>query len=443
MSPRPTEPSGAPRPGDIVAGKYRVERSLGHGGMGVVVAARHLVLGEDVALKFLLPTVPADAKVVERFLREARVSSRIKSEHTARVHDVGTLENGKPFMVMELLEGMDLGRLIRERGPLPAEEAVDYVLQACDAVSMAHALGIIHRDLKPSNLFLTHRQDGSALVKVLDFGIAKLVTEADANLTTTADMLGSPLYMSPEQIREPRSADPRIDVWALGVILFKLLSASEPYGGDGPLAVLATVMSDPPTPLRELCPHVPPALEAIVIRCLEKNPERRWPSIDALARALHAFALGLPAEEGTIASVVGTTARYPSDAVRLPQARWGRARIAAMIAFTGLGAALALGLLRRAPTPAPLTPKPAEATPMRAEDSPPLPTAASTSSPNLAPLVVASTLPSSRMNTPAAPLGSTPPPIAPVAPSTRPPAKTPKPQADVDKDSKDAIDDRY
>jgi serine/threonine-protein kinase len=188
--------------GDVLAGKYRVDHVLGVGGMGVVVSATHLQLDQRVALKFMLPVGLAHPALVERFAREARAAARLKSDHVARVLDVGTLDSGSPYMVMEYLEGSDLGSVVAERGPMPVHMAVDCVLQACDAVAEAHAIGIIHRDLKPRNLFLTGRNDGRALVKVLDFGISKHKTGAsDLSLTRTTEIIGSPNYMSPEQLR--------------------------------------------------------------------------------------------------------------------------------------------------------------------------------------------------------------------------------------------------
>src|SRR6185369_9371107 len=177
-SEQPAESDGTPREGDVVAGKYRVERVLGKGGMGVVVAAEHTVLRQKVAIKFLLPEAMQRKGAAERFEREARAASAIQNEHVARVTDVGVLETGAPYMVMEYLTGKDLGELIRERGKLPIPEAVDYLLQASEAIAEAHALGIIHRDLKPANLFVTTRPDGTPLVKVLDFGLSK-VTKGD------------------------------------------------------------------------------------------------------------------------------------------------------------------------------------------------------------------------------------------------------------------------
>src|SRR5690606_21773595 len=196
-------------PGTVLAGKFCIEQVLGQGGMGVVVAARHLQLDERVALKFLLPEALSNAEAVARFAREARAAVKIKSEHVARVTDVGTLETGSPYMVMEYLRGTDLGDLVHTQGPLPIADAVEYLLQACEAVAEAHALGIVHRVLKPSNLFLTRRADGSPSIKVLDFGISKVTTGADSqmNMTRTATVMGSPLYMSPEQMASARDVD--------------------------------------------------------------------------------------------------------------------------------------------------------------------------------------------------------------------------------------------
>ena len=204
--------------GEVLLGKYVVEKVLGMGGMGVVVAAHHLQLDERVALKFLLPDAAANPQVVARFLREARAAAKIKSEHVTRVFDVGTMENGSPFLVMEYLDGQDLAALIASSGPCAPDVAVDYVLQACEAIAEAHAAGVVHRDLKPHNLFLSRRADGSPCVKVLDFGISKATASPAAAMTSTAAMMGSPLYMSPEQRADARDVAPRSDVWALGII---------------------------------------------------------------------------------------------------------------------------------------------------------------------------------------------------------------------------------
>src|SRR5580704_14011169 len=206
--------------GDVLAGKYKVERLLGAGGMGVVVAARHLQLDQLVALKFVLPKALEDKSMTERFLREAKAAVRLKSEHVAKVLDVGTLDSGAPYIVMEYLEGTNLAEVIAIQAPLAADVACDYLIQACEALSEAHTLGIVHRDLKPQNLFLTKGVGGAPLVKVLDFGISKIKQPEGAhNLTQTATVIGSPLYMAPEQMRSARNADQRSDIWALGVVL--------------------------------------------------------------------------------------------------------------------------------------------------------------------------------------------------------------------------------
>lgn len=282
---------GLPKEGDIVAGKYQVERVLGKGGMGVVVAARHTSLRQHVAVKFLLPKALTLPGAAERFLREARAAVAIKSEHVARVLDVGALESGEPYMVMEYLTGTDFGQLLKTRGPLPAREAVDYLLQASEALAEAHAVGVIHRDLKPGNLFLTSRADGSPLVKVLDFGLSKAMKpgEDEHSLTAPDIIVGSPHYMSPEQLKSLKQVDARTDVWALGVILYQLLSARRPFEADSLVGTCARIAADAPTPLRERKADVPAELEAIILRCLEKDLDKRVQSVADLARLLAPF----------------------------------------------------------------------------------------------------------------------------------------------------------
>jgi serine/threonine-protein kinase len=274
----------------VVDGKYRVERVLGVGGMGVVVAATHLQLGQRVALKFMLPEGMRHPRFVERFLREARAAVRLKSDHVARVLDVGTLSSGSPYMVMEYLEGSDLAASLESSGRMAIEMAVDCVLQACDAVAEAHSLGIVHRDLKPRNLFLTQRNDGRSLVKVLDFGISKDRTGADLGLTGTAEIIGSPNYMSPEQLRSTRAADERSDIWALGVILYELLTGAVPFVAHSITELTAAVLTDPPRPIAQLRPDVPQKLARVIEQCLEKAPDQRFSSVAELAAALETFA---------------------------------------------------------------------------------------------------------------------------------------------------------
>jgi serine/threonine protein kinase len=280
--------------GDILAGKYRVERVLGAGGMGVVVAAHHIQLDEKVALKFLLPGALGDANAVARFAREARNAVKIKSEHVARVIDVGTLPNGAPYMVMEYLEGGDLAGWIKQRGALPVEQAIEFVLQACVAVADAHALGIVHRDLKPANLFCVRRSDGQLSIKVLDFGISKLAegmaTGSGMAMTRTAALMGSPLYMSPEQMRSAKDVDAQTDIWALGIILFELLTGQPPFQAGSVTELAIKINNDPAPPVRTLRPEVPSDLEAVIFKCLEKDRSRRYRNVAELALALLPFA---------------------------------------------------------------------------------------------------------------------------------------------------------
>ena len=306
---------GIPLPGEMVGGKFVVERVLGVGGMGVVVAARHVQLGQTVAIKFLRRSAATSPESVNRFLREARASVGLQSAHVVRVMDVGTLDDGLPFMVMEHLNGTDLGQSLEARGVLPVEEAVDCLVQAMDAVAEAHSFGIVHRDLKPSNLFLTARTDGSPLVKVLDFGISKAVDTGGqrVDLTSTSMVLGSPLYMSPEQVRSTKSVDTRTDVWALGVILYELVAGVPPFEAETVTGLCAKIVADPPVPLRSRRPEISPALEAVVNRCLDKEVSRRFRSVADLATALRPFA----SSEGRltidrISRMVGSRPSMPS-----------------------------------------------------------------------------------------------------------------------------------
>jgi eukaryotic-like serine/threonine-protein kinase len=292
---RPADPSssGVPTIGEVIAAKYRVDRILGSGGMGVVVAVTHLQLNERYALKCLLPGSASDPETVARFIREARAAVRIKSEHIAHVSDVGTLASGAPYILMEHLTGRDLSDVVKDQGPLPTHEAIEYVLQACAGIAEAHALGIIHRDLKPSNLFLTQRLDGAPLIKVLDFGIAKTMEERGPEsppaLTQTASAFGSPAYMSPEQLRSTKKVDVRTDVWSLGVILYELLTGELPFTEETTSGLLAAIAADEPNKLRDIRPDVSEAIEAIVLACLQKDVRRRLQSVSELATALEPF----------------------------------------------------------------------------------------------------------------------------------------------------------
>jgi serine/threonine protein kinase len=286
------------RPGEVVAGKYRVEEILGCGGMAWVLRATHLQLNQKVALKFLRFAASGDA--VERFFHEGRAAARVSSDAVTRVLDVGTLPDGQPFLVMEYLEGRDLEKVLEDPGLLPIGTAVDFAIQACEGLAEVHAAGIVHRDLKPANLFLTRKRNGSIRMKLLDFGISKFAgggaraegpsrIEAAA-LTSTQALLGSPVYMAPEQMRSSKHVDARADIWSLGVILYELLTGGRsPFPGQTLPEVCHRVMNEPPEPLavRE---DVPPGLLAILTSCLEKDPARRFPNAVALALALSPYA---------------------------------------------------------------------------------------------------------------------------------------------------------
>ncbi|HEY4014211.1 MAG TPA: protein kinase [Polyangiaceae bacterium] len=280
--------------GDVLAGKYRVDRVLGAGAMGIVVAAHHLGLDNRVAIKLLVPDMLSNEDAVARFAREARAAAKITNEHVTRVLDVGTLENGAPYMVMEFLEGVDLHQRLQQTGPLPVEQAVDFLLQACEAISEAHELGIIHRDLKPANLFCVRRRNEGTWIKVLDFGISKMTTVGSSGpavaMTRTSTMMGTPLYMSPEQMDSSRNVDARTDIWALGVVLFELLTAKAPFHGATLPEVCLKITTQPPPPLRTLRPDAPAQLEAVILKCLEKDRNNRWSSVVELCAALAPFA---------------------------------------------------------------------------------------------------------------------------------------------------------
>ncbi|MCA9619611.1 MAG: serine/threonine protein kinase [Myxococcales bacterium] len=279
---------GLPEPGTVIGGKYRIERVLGVGGMGAVLLAEHEQLGEPVAIKFLIGSAKDDSERTRRFAREAWAAAKIKSEHAVRVLDVAATEDGTPYLVMEYLEGSDLEELLHQRGALSVETAVDYVLQAAEALVEAHKLGIIHRDLKPGNLHVGTRPDGTPWVKVLDFGISKLVGGRD-NMTKTSTLMGSPLYMAPEQLASAKHVDARADIWALAVILYELISGELPFMGDTLPQICTAVLHSDPRPLPEVVPHVPPELWQVLEPAFEKLPEDRYDTLTPLARALAPF----------------------------------------------------------------------------------------------------------------------------------------------------------
>ncbi|AUX40020.1 protein kinase [Sorangium cellulosum] len=309
--------------GDVIAGKYRVDGMLGKGAMGMVVAADHLFLPQRVAIKLLLGDGEQNPGLVQRFFREARAVVRLKNEHVVRVLDFGQLDSGVPYIVMEFLEGEDLAQMLRVRHQLGVAEAADYILQACVGMAEAHVAGIVHRDLKPANLFLATGPGGSQLIKVLDFGISKELPGSESSgvsLTQTRELLGSPIYMPPEQMRSARSVDARSDVWALGAILYRLLTGRPPFEGNLlPELVLQVASTDPPPP-SALRREIPPGLEAVILRCLQKDPAQRPPTVADLALALAPFAPPGGQERAERAARILATPSVTSSRPTLPAA---------------------------------------------------------------------------------------------------------------------------
>jgi eukaryotic-like serine/threonine-protein kinase len=278
--------------GTVLAQRYVVERLIGVGGMGYVVRAKQIFTDQPVAVKLLLPERAQDRSVVARFLREARAAARLRSEHVCRIFDVGMLDDGVPYIAMEYLDGQDLSTVLKERGSLSVREAVACVRQACEAVAEAHDLGIVHRDLKPHNLFLSMRPDGTGSIKVLDFGVAKILDSETEQLQLTSDgaILGSPAYMAPEQMMSARTVDRRADIWALGVVLFELLGGRSPFVAPSINATCARVLTQPAPHLADLGVKVPAGLETLIGRCLEKERERRLATVKELLAGLEPFA---------------------------------------------------------------------------------------------------------------------------------------------------------
>jgi eukaryotic-like serine/threonine-protein kinase len=281
-----------PGRGETIAGKYVVEAPCGRGGLAVVLTAMHLGLDRRVAIKVLLPEWAGDAEVVRRFVREGRTATRIKSEHVVRVFDVGTLDNGAPYLVLEYLEGHNLEDVVTNWGAVAIPTAVDWVLQAAEAIAEAHAHGIVHRDLKPANLFLTRRADGSACIKVIDFGLSKLTDprlRGVSKITLPTDVMGSPHYMAPEQLRASCDADERADLWALGAVLHELITGQPPFSGQTVAEVCATVLTQQTPRISSIRTNVPSGLEHAVLRCLEKDPDARFASVAEMAYAIAPF----------------------------------------------------------------------------------------------------------------------------------------------------------
>ena len=313
---------GLPRPGDVIGGKYEVDGVIGLGGMGAVLAGLHMHLQQPVAIKVLLPAFVKNPDVRSRFLREARAAARLRSDHVTRTYDVGVTDDGLPFMVMERLEGVDLAEALEAEGPFRVERAVGFVLQACEAVAEAHALGIVHRDIKPGNLFLANKPNGSTVIKVLDFGISKSLDEVGrtgsgiTDLTGPHSLLGSPHYMSPEQIRDSREVDTRSDVWALGVLLYELLTKQVPFDAESLPHLYALVLSEDPVPPARHGVALPTGLEQVLFDCLRKSRDERIQDVSTLAERLMPF--GPPWAATSVEHVRHAFEGRPSGSLRPP-----------------------------------------------------------------------------------------------------------------------------
>lgn len=285
-----TQPAGS-RLGDVVAGKYRLEKLLGRGGMGEVYEARHVVVGRRFAVKFLHAHLARGRDAATRFTREARAAGELDSPHIAAVLDFDTTPDGSPFLVMEYLTGESLAATLSREKQLPVRRALAILLQICEGLDVAHQAGIVHRDVKPDNVFVTKPKDGAELIKILDFGVAKLTDpEASGHVTQSGAVLGTPFYMAPEQARGEKSVDLRVDVYAVGVLAYELFSGQKPHPGAGYNAILAHILTQPVTPLATLCPELPPGLVAVVERALSFDAARRQSSAALLATELAPFA---------------------------------------------------------------------------------------------------------------------------------------------------------
>ena len=305
-------------PGTLVAGKYRVVRALAAGGMGAVLLVKHDVLGQSAAIKLLRPEAARGPDATERFLREARAAANLRSDHVARVFDVGSLDDGTPYMLMEYLVGRDLSAELELRTRLPLGEAVDYVLQAIEALAEAHEIGVIHRDLKPSNLFLVDKPGGARSIKVLDFGISKVLSGvaaiSDGAVTTANALLGSPAYMSPEQVKSSRDVDVRTDVWSLGVVLHELVTGVRAFDADTMGGILSQILTEDVRAPSRYVPDISPAFDEVIARCLARDRERRFPSVLALRDALSPFVgdrsrTSSPSVSGVARASSGVTSR--------------------------------------------------------------------------------------------------------------------------------------
>jgi serine/threonine-protein kinase len=333
-----------PAIGDLVGGKYRIAHLLGNGSMGAVFAARDEVLGRDVAIKMMWQAHAYSPDLVSRFFNEARAAARIESEHVARIFEVGQTDQDVPFMALELLDGEDLAQTLESRRPIPLPQLVGWILEALEGLAEAHSLGIIHRDLKPANLFLAHKRDGTSIIKLLDFGVSKdqRASRDAPKLTVTTALVGSPAYMSPEQLRDPRAVDARADIWALGVVLYELLARRLPFQGSNVADLCVAIIEHQLEPVRSHRRDVPAALDDVVARCLASDPEARFPDIAALAKALVPFAPpGADMAAERIRHILRTKPRPSSQDLRARRSWRRRFRV---LAALGVSSLIAIGI---------------------------------------------------------------------------------------------------
>lgn len=325
-----------PNTGDVVHARYHVRHELGRGGMAVVLAAYDAVLEREVALKVMLPMLTSSTEAGERFVNEARTLAKLESPHVVRVLDCGRLAApascaGLPFMVLELLRGEDLYSVATREGGLSPERVVRYALQACAGLAAAHAQGIVHRDLKPENLFLALDAEGNECLKVLDFGIAR--SRSRRALTRGRVGVGSPGYMSPEQVEGGGQVDARSDIWGLGVVMYELLAHRPAFVGDDAVSLCAQTLTATVAPLADLRPDLPRPLVALVERCLERDPSRRFDSVADLAEALtRVQSLDLAPPELTSRDFVEVVPVELDPSIERPRRRRGRRAVAWLIA---------------------------------------------------------------------------------------------------------------
>ena len=373
----PLRAAARPLIGTTVANAYRIVRLIGEGAMGGIYEARQLRLDKRVAIKVLARELAANGESLLRFHREAEITSQLGHPHIITVFDFGTTDDGQPFLVMEFLEGEDLAYRLQREKTLPLAAAVKITKQVASALAETHAKGIVHRDLKPANLFLSRIQGGD-FAKVLDFGISK-VRAASTSLTNASMLMGTPMYMAPEQARGELELDHWTDQWALACITYEMLAGRPPFVGDDTAALLYQVVHEDPQPLSKIAPNVPAEVDQVIRRALTKDPNERYPHVTAFARALEAAAMGAPVPAEPVSAPIAargsaisptpveTAATVASPAEAFTPAPIKKKRgagklamwVSAGIAVTAVAVWLVRGPLRRPPPAASVNATPA------------------------------------------------------------------------------------